>query len=399
MTFSPLAGFGLLTYIKLILFIIRTELMEIIQITPKDRRLRQAFIQFPFDLYHDTPQWVPPLRMEMRKLFRPDYAFYQYGEAAFLLALDEAGKVLGRLAVANNHRYNDFHGTKTAFFYYFEAVDDPAVANALFERGFDWARGQGLNHILGPKGLTVLDGFGMLVKGFEHQPAFGQPYNMPYYPAMIDALGFTKVKDIFTGRLDRSLEWPEKFTRAAELVSKKIGFKAPELHNKKELRKVIADFQMLYNESLAGPAGNPPLTDEDMQNMVSQLLWIADPRLVKIIYKNERPVGWILGYPDIGKALQKCRGRLLPFGWLQILRESKRSQWIDFNGIGIIHQYQRLGGTAILFSEIYKSIMEDERYTYGEMIQMREENINILLEAANLAIDFHKTHRQYERAL
>jgi hypothetical protein len=30
---------------------------------------------------------------------------------------------------------------------------------------------------------------------------------------------------------------------------------------------------------------------------------------------------------------------------------------------------------------------------------MREENINILLEAANLAIDFHKTHRQYERAL
>ncbi|MBG0771419.1 MAG: hypothetical protein H0S82_06900 [Anaerolineaceae bacterium] len=373
--------------------------MEIIQIGPKDRKHRQAFIQFPFDLYRDNPLWVPPMRMEMRKIFRPDYAFYQYGEAAFLLALDEDGRVLGRLAVANNHRYNDFHKTKTAFFYYFETIDDQAVANALFEHGFEWARQQGLDHVLGPKGLTVLDGFGMLVKGFEYQPAFGQPYNPDYYPGMIEAIGFTKVKDIYTGRLDRDLKWPEKFTRAANLVSDKVGFTAPELHTKQDVRRVIEDFQMLYNESLAGPAGNPPLTDEDMANMVSQLLWIADPRLVKIIYKDEEPVGWILGYPDIGRALQKCKGRLLPLGWLEILRESKRSKWIDFNGIGIIQKYQRLGGTAILYYEIYKSVMKDDRYEYGEMLQMREENINIQLEAANLEIDFYKTHRQYEKNL
>lgn len=373
--------------------------MKIIQINQNDHKHRRAFIQFPFDLYRDTPQWVPPMRMEMRKLFRSDYAFYQYGEAAFLLAQDDNGQVLGRLTVANNHRYNEFHKTKTAFFYYFETVNDQAVADALFERGFDWARQQGLDHILGPKGLTVLDGFGLLIKGFDHQAAFGQSYNKDYYPAMIEALGFTKVKDIFTGRLDRGLKWPEKFTRAANLVTEKIGFTAPELHTKKEVRAVIKDFQMLYNESLAGPAGNAPLTDEDMTNMVSQLLWIADPRLVKIIYKNNQPVGWILGYPDIGRALQKCKGRLLPFGWLQILKESKRSKWIDFNGIGIIEKYQRLGGTAILYSEIYKSVMKDDRYEHGEMLQMREENINILLEASNLDIDFYKTHRQYERKL
>ncbi len=373
--------------------------MKIINISPNDRKNRHAFIQFPFDLYHNTPQWVPPLRMEMHKLFRPGYAFYQYGKAAFLLAVEDDGRVLGRLAVAENHRYNDFHDTKTAFFYYFETVNDSSVAKALFERGFEWARQQGMNRILGPKGLTVLDGFGMLVKGFEYQPAFGQPYNLDYYPALIAALGFTKVKIIFTGRLDCDVDWPEKFTRAARLVAKKVGFTAPELHTKQELRAVIDDFQMLYNESLAGSAGNPPLTDEDMSNMASQLLWIADPRLVKIIYKNDQPVGWILGYPDIGKALQKCQGRLFPLGWLQIMRESKRSNWIDFNGIGILEKYQRLGGTAILFEEIYKSVMEDDRYTYSEMLQLREENINILLETSNLPIEFHKVHRQFERSL
>lgn len=373
--------------------------MQFIQLQPSDRRSRRAFLQFPMTLYQNTPQWVPPLRMGMREIFKPDYAFYGYGEAAFFLARDEDGEVLGRLAVANNHRYNQFHGTKTGFFYYFDSINDQQVANGLFERGFEWIKSQALNHVLGPKGFTVLDGFGMLVKGFEFQPAFNQPYNLPYYPELVEKLGFTKVKDIYTGRLDESIVWPEKIRKAARLVREKRGFSAPELNTKKELRKVINEFKRLYNESLAGPAGNPQLTDEDMETMVSQLLWIADPRLVKLIYKDNQAVGWILAYPDIGKALQKCKGRLFPLGWLQILIEKNRTDWVDLNGIGIIEEYQRLGGTAILFDEIYKSILETGQYRYGEFLQVREENLKIQLEAANLNIDFHKTHRLYEKTL
>lgn len=373
--------------------------MNIIRFELQDRLNRNAFIEFPFKLYQNTPQWVPHFRMEMRKIFRPNYAFYTYGESAFLLARDDHGEVLGRLAVANNHRYNDFHGTKTAFFYYFEVVEDRAVAEALFNRGFEWVRDQGLDRVLGPKGFTVLDGFGMLIKGFEHQPAFSQPYNLPYYPGFIDSLGFTKVKDIFSGRIDRSTKFPEKILRAAELVEEHRGFTAPTLKTRAELKAVIDDFKRLYNDSLAVPAGNPPLTDEDMENMVSQLLWIADPRLVKLIYKDGQPVGWLLGYPDIGKAMQRTKGHLFPFGWLHVLLESKRTSKIDLNGLGIIKEYQRLGGTAVLFNELYNSIMNFDQYTHGEVIQMREENINIFLEAANLDIDFNRVHRLYEKAL
>jgi hypothetical protein len=370
--------------------------MKIVQFTPDDRRCRRAFINFPFKLYQYTSQWVPQFRSEMRKIFKPNYAFYNYGEAGFFLAEDENGETLGRLAVANNRRYNNFYDSQTAFFYYFEAVEDQTVAEGLFSLGFKWAKSRGLNHILGPKGFTVLDGFGMLVKGFEHQPAFCQPYNLSYYPDMIEALGFTKVKDIYTGRISRETAIPEKFAKAASLVEERIGFSAPNIRTKAELRAVIEDFKRLYNESLATPAGNPPLTDEDMDNMVSQLLWIADPRLVKLIYKDDQPVGWILGYPDIGKALQRTKGRLFPFGWLQVLLESKRTPWIDMNGIGIVEDYQRLGGTAVLYNEIYKSVKDVEQYEYAELLQMREENINIFLEAANLDIDFHKIHRLYE---
>jgi hypothetical protein len=371
--------------------------VKFIHINPEDRRNQKSFIEFPFELYKDNPYWVPPIRMGMRKIFKPKYAFYNYGEAAFFLAETAQGEVLGRLAVANNHRYNDFHKSQTAFFYYFETINDPKVAEGLFNQGIKWAQSQGLNHILGPKGFLVLDGFGMLVKGFEHQPAFNQPYNLDYYPALIEGLGFTKVKDIFSGRIDRSMTMPEKIIKAAQLVEKRVGFSAPELKTKAELKAVIDHFKTLYNQSLAGPAGNPPVRDDDMADMVSQLLWIADPRLVKLIYKDGKAVGWMLAYPDIGSAIQRCKGRLLPLGWLQILHESKKTPWIDLNGIGILEEYQRLGGTAVLYNEIYKSVMSFDQYHYAELLQLREENIRILLEAGNLDIDFHKTHRLYEK--
>ncbi len=374
--------------------------MKIIQIQSNDRQNQKAFINFPFRLYKNTPQWVPPIRMEIIKIFKPDYAFYNYGEAAFFLAKDDQGEVLGRLATANNHRYNTFYHSNTAFFYYFECVDKPAVAEGLFSKGFEWVKSQGLNHVLGPKGFMVLDGFGMLVEGFEHQPAFSQPYNLPYYPDLVEAQGFTKVKDILTGWIDRSTKWPEKILKAAQILERRKGIHAPEISKKRALLSIKDDLQKLYNESLAGPAGNPPITDEDMDAMVSQLYWIADPKLIKLIYQEDQPIGWMLAYPDVGAALQRSKGRLFPLGWLQIMLESKRSRWINLNGAGVIEEYQRLGVTAVLINELYKSVMESDRYQYAELLQFREENINSLLEASNVVdIHFHKRHRLYEKFL
>jgi hypothetical protein len=377
----------------------KENIVRIIQIKSNDRKNIKKFIDFPFRLYKNNPQWVPPFKGELKKIFNPDHPFYDYGEVAFFIATNGNGDLLGRLAVANNHRYNEFHKSETAFFYYFESIQNHDVAENLFSHGEDWVRSQGLNHILGPKGLTVLDGFGMLIKGFEYQPAFGQPYNPDYYPEIIERLGFVKVKDVLTGRIDTETHFPEKVLRAADRVKERLGFWSPELKNRKQLRPVVEDFKTLYNRSLAEPAGNPPITDADMEAMVSQLLWIADPKLVKLLYKEDKPVGFMLAYPNIGDGLQKAKGRLFPLGWLYILLESKFTDRFILNGIGIVDDYQRLGGTAILLNEIYKSVMDDDRYVSAEILQMREENINILLELNNFEIDFHKTHRLYEKYL
>ena len=97
--------------------------------------------------------------------------------------------------------------------------------------------------------------------------------------------------------------------------------------------------------------------------MAKQLLMFADPRLIKIVMKDDEIVGFLFGYPDPSAAIQRCKGRLFPIGWLDILIELKRTKWINLNGAGLIEKYRGSGGTALLFAEMYKSV-RDGHYLY-----------------------------------
>jgi len=115
--------------------------------------------------------------------------------------------------------------------------------------------------------------------------------------------------------------------------------------------------------------------------------------------KDNRPVGFLLAYPDISAALQKTKGRLFPFGWLIMLRELRTTDWININGAGMVEEYRGLGGTAILYSEIFKSVTENPRYRHAEVVQIGLENDKMQRELQNFGIDFYKMHRIYQCSL
>ena len=133
----------------------------ILKIDTADKRQTQAFLELPFRLYRDTPQWVPPLASDTaRMLDRKSHPFYAHSDAAFFLAR-QGDAAVGRIAALDNAHYNDYNHERTAFFFLFECADDPLAAQALFEAAFDWARARGLTKIIGPKGFTALDGLGL----------------------------------------------------------------------------------------------------------------------------------------------------------------------------------------------------------------------------------------------
>lgn len=374
--------------------------MKLIEFEPQEKRYQKGFIEFPFKLYANTPQWVPPLRIDMKNIFNTKkHAFYESGTAHFILAFDDSGQTIGRLAVMESQRYNAYFKTKAAFFYLFEAIDDFSVVKALFNSGFNWAVERGLTEMIGPKGFSVMDGFGTLIKGFEHRPAFGHIYNPPYYPTMLEQLGFKKKWDAYTGYMDRTSKIPDKIFQVAELVQKKRNFRVLEFKSKAELRSFVPDLKTLYNKSLADDSRNMPLSDADMQTMVNQFIKFADPKLIKLIYKNDKAIGFLLAFPDISKALQRCNGRLFPLGWIYLLRELKQTKCVNFNGAGLLEEHRRIGGTALLYAEIYKSATSSKNYTYAEMLQVRDNNPNMMLEWENVGVELRKIHRFYQRQL
>jgi GNAT superfamily N-acetyltransferase len=373
--------------------------MDILPVDTTSRRHVQQFLDLPFRLYRDIPQWVPPLDSDARLMLdRRRHPFYKHSDAAFFLAVRD-GRAVGRVAVLDNRRYNDFNTERTAFFYLFECEDDPGAAQALFGAAFEWARARGLDKIVGPKGFTVFDGLGMLVKGFEHRPAFGLPYNPPYYPALVEAAGFQMQGELVSGYLGVGMQFPEKIHQLAELVQKRRGLRVTRYRTRRDLRALVPKLQALYNNSLSGTTGNVPLTDDEVKTLADQMLWFADPRLIKIVMKDSEPVGFLFAYPDISAAVQRTKGRLFPFGWIDLLLELRRTKWININGAGIVEKYRGLGGTALLFSEMQKSVVEAGRFEHADLVQIGVENDKMQREMRDLGIDFYKTHRVYQRGL
>jgi hypothetical protein len=370
-----------------------------IQLDLNNNKQVADFLRLPLSIYRDIPQWVPPLQTDERLRLSPKrYPFYRHSRAAFFLAY-EGTRPIGRLAVLDNRRYNERNKTKTAFFYLFECEKQPEAATALFNSAFQWARARGVEKIVGPRGFTPLDGFGLLVKGFEHRPAFGLPYNPGYYVDLIEQQGFLKEEEIVSGYLGADIQFPERIHRLAQKLAQRRGLHILHCNTRSDLRKVVPHFKKLYNNSLGGSEGMVSLTEEEMDSMANQLIWLADPKLVKLVMKGDQAVGFLLAYPDISPALQKTGGRLFPFGWLALLLELRRTDWININGAGLLPEYRGSGGTAILYSEMFKSVTENPRYRHAEVVQIGVENENMQREMENFGIDFYKMHRTYQRDL
>lgn len=372
--------------------------MKVRKIDLKNRRDKNKFIQFPFDLYRGNKYWVPPMRAEMRAVMDKDqHPFYQHSDADFFLAEDH-GQVVGRIAAISNTRSNRAMERNTAFFYFFESIEDPEVSQALFSEVFNWARSRGHDQVYGPKGLLQGDGIGLLVKGFDYVPAVGIPYNFPYYDAYVKEAGFQKKFDYFSGYVDIDAGLSDQVRRVAEKVKQRSGFWVREFKSKKELLAVAPQLRHVYNAAFGGSEGFSPITEEEIIVIAKRILSIADPRLIKLVYKGDQIIGFLFNYPNICRGLQKARGRMWPLGWFHIMREFKTTKYMDSNGIGILPEYQGLGSTAVIYTEMEKTWREFN-FDHIETVQTREDNLASLGESSHFGMDWVKTHRIYERDL
>jgi hypothetical protein len=377
-------------------------MVSVEKIDTSSRKDVRRFIDVPFRLYADCPQWVPPIRADVRTMLNKDrHPFYQHSDADFFIAVED-GDDVGRIAALENTAFNQYHEKAEAQFYLFECVNDQEVADALFQRTFEWARARDLNTVIGPKGFSPFDGYGIQIEGTEHrQMMMMMNYNYNYYRRLVETIGFEKEVDFVSTYIKLSkFKLPERIHRIAERVKERRNLVVRRFESKRELKKWKDPIGKVYNDTFIDNWEYYPLTKEEIDFVLDDLIMVANPRLIKIITHEDDVVGFLLGFPDVSAGLQRANGRLFPFGIFHLLWDMRRTNWVSLNGMGIIPEFQGLGGNALLYSEMAKTVKgEGFGFEHAELTQVAETAVQMRQDLINLGAKPYKNHRVYVKHL
>ena len=374
-------------------------MLEICEVTPPDGKIINEFVDLPFRLYRNVPQWVPPFRSEMVKILRKQHPFFEHSEAAFLLARREA-KPVGRITVFDNRRFNSYRNRREARFYHFECTEDEEAAAALFAAASAWAHKRGLEELAGPHGFSGMDGSGLLIDGFEHRATMTMMhYHFPYYRRLLEKNDFEKVRDYYTAMIDRNaFQLPEKIRRVAEIHYKRGHFRVPVFRKQRELLRIARQIGEVYNRAFIVHEDFCPLMEEEIDRLAKDLMLVSKPSLIKVLYYDDQVAGFLFAFPDLSGALQRAKGRLNPISLVDLLTEAGRTDTLIVNGAGILPEHQKLGANGLLYYELIRTI-EDAGFRKAEMVQIADTTSLMLADMKTLGGRVYKTHRIYRRKL
>ena len=330
-------------------------MVQIIKV--ETRRQLMQFIKFPFSLYKDTPNWVPPLLSdELFTLDSKKNPAFDFSEAAYWLAMRE-GRVVGRIAGIISHAYIQKWGNNYCRFGWIDFIDDREVSKALLDTVIAWGKEHGLNGAHGPLGFCDLDKEGMLVEGFDQMGTFISIYNHPYYREHLEALGF--VKDAEWVEWDirlTDLSQAERMESLAERVKEKYGMRMVPLRKSKDVVPYIGRIFDLMNRGYEGLYATIPVTRRQVESYVKQFFGFMNVDYISIIMDREDQIaGFGITMPSLTRAAQKSKGRLFPFGFIHWLWAIKHNDLLDLYLVAVRPELKMTGVPYIMLAELTKA--------------------------------------------
>jgi len=271
----------------------------------------------------------------------------------------------------------------------------------LFNAVIDWGKERGLTDIVGPKGFGPLDGYGILVFGHEHRNTMTMlNYNYAYYQKLVEAQGFEKEVDFVSCYLPADkFQIPERVEHIVQRVMQRGGLQIKHFKNKKELISWAPRIGEAYNKAFVNNWEYFPFTTREIDFVVDNIMTVADHRLIKVIVHGEDVVGFLFAFHDVSAAIQRSRGRLFPFGLIEILLELKRTNTVSVNGMGILPEFHGHGGNAILYSEMGHTLLSFKQFAHVEMTQVAESAVQMRADLKNLNGVEYKNHRVYRKGI
>jgi hypothetical protein len=349
---------------------------------------------YPFKLYKDYENWVPPLISEQKKLFNRDKnPFWKHADYQAFLAYRD-GEIVGRVAGLVDERHNEFHKDKIGFFGFFESIHDDEVTRQLLDAAKEWIKSKGKDTLRGPMSPSQNDIFGILIEGYDHPPKLMMPYNPPYYKELMENYGLKKAKDMLSFYKDSKVGIPPRIKRIADIARRRTKVNVRTLDTK-NLNRDVEVIKDLYNKAWELNWGFVPMTSEEMDDAYAMLKQIYDPELILIAEVKGKPVGLGITVPDINEALIKINGKLFPFGLFKLLWYKKRIKSCRSLIFGFLKEYRNTGIPLVVFEETEKNGLRNG-YEWGEIGWNLEDNDAINQFDSQIGGRIYKRQRVYE---
>ena len=369
------------------------ERIDVVEIsTRKDLR---RFVDFTFNLYSQNPHWTPPIiEEEIDTLDQTKNPVFKNANAHYFLAFKNE-EIVGRIAVMINWIEVNELKKKKVRFVWFDVVDDINVTKALMEKVHAIGNENGMEFIEGPVGFSNMDRAGLLVKGFEESNTMITWYNAPHYHEHFKKLGYDDLAVWVEYEISLSSfeESPEKIKKFSDLMVKRYQLKIMDFKSKKQILPYVEKMFVLLEETYGKLQTFVPIQEEQIKQYKEKYFRYIHPQFIKcIVDKDNELIAFCITMPSFTSALKKANGRLLPFGFLHLLKALYFNSRASFYLIGVHPKYQNKGVTAIIFNEMQKTFNKFG-YNIVETNPELEENSSI----QNLWKNYE--HRQHKKRL
>jgi hypothetical protein len=331
--------------------------MQLIEV--RDKRTSRQFLDVARILYKNDPVWVCPLDQDINKIFDPaKNAFFHDGNAIRWVLKDDSGRLIGRIGAFYNKKKAERYKQLTGGAGFFECIDNPQAAGMLFDAAKNWLMDQGMEAMDAPVNFGENDNFwGLLVDGYTH-PAYGMPYNFPYYQKLFENWGFKPYFTQITRHLDLTVPFPERFWKIAEWVNKRGGFVFKHF-TYADADKFIHDLKDVYDQAWVHHEHFIPLDLEVAKRELESAKPILEEDFIWFVYHDDQPVAFYIMFPDINMILRHFNGKLHLINKLRFLyyKKTKEITRIRQTMMGVVPKFQGSGLESAIFWHLREPVL------------------------------------------
>ena len=360
----------------------------------------RTFIYLPEKLHRNHKGWVPPVYADEWEYFNPKYN-RSFDHCNTVLYLAWSGEqAVGRIMGIINHAYNKAHQEPHVRFSYLETENDPMVFRALIKAVESWGMAKKMTHLVGPFAFSDKDPQGFLIEGHDHSATIATNYNHPYMVDLVESNGFSKMTDLVVYQVPVPETLPDIVRKIFERFhSRPSELKILEFSSRRKVKPYIRPVLHLVNQTFTDIYGFFPFTEREMDIMANRYLYLINPRYIKIIVNRQNEVvAFVLGMADMSEGFIKAKGRLLPFGFVHLIRAARKTKQLNLLLGAIRPDYQGRGLDMLMGGKLLESAKATGKTVLDSHLEL-ESNTKVRAEMERMGGTVYKRFRIWQKAL